>query len=353
MSHFTVMVVTDSPDEAELHNALQPFHQYECTGVEDQYVTHVDVTEEVHDYLYEDTLFVGKNSDGEYDYGYNADHAEKLGLTDITEMNALEYFTLKNLDPDEQVKEYFGNYERKDNGKWYRYTNPNYKWDWWIVGGRWAGSLQVKPGAESGVQGRRPLIMKDEPIEGVDQCRVADLDLEAMVKEKQKSITETRMKKFTEAVENVKAGNVDAPFMLEDGAFERWDMLSLEYPKLHEHILGLKEEAKNEEALKDFVDELIEAGDASAIRFRTIAMLGYDNLGWFGVKPGKTLEQELEEVSPIITYAVLMDGQWYQRGEMGWWGITTDEDDQWDVKFKELFDNLDPEKYITIVDCHI
>src|SRR4051794_35627293 len=27
-------------------------------------------------------------------------------------------------------------------------SNPNKKWDWWQIGGRWSGLLQVKPGAE-------------------------------------------------------------------------------------------------------------------------------------------------------------------------------------------------------------
>jgi hypothetical protein len=36
MSHFTVLVVTDSPDDVEA--ALQPFHEYECTGIFDDVV---------------------------------------------------------------------------------------------------------------------------------------------------------------------------------------------------------------------------------------------------------------------------------------------------------------------------
>jgi hypothetical protein len=38
MSHFTVLVVTDTPDEDALTRALQPFHEYECTGTKDKYV---------------------------------------------------------------------------------------------------------------------------------------------------------------------------------------------------------------------------------------------------------------------------------------------------------------------------
>ena len=42
MSHFVVMVIGEDP-EAE----LAPFHEFECTGLDDQYVQDVDITEEV------------------------------------------------------------------------------------------------------------------------------------------------------------------------------------------------------------------------------------------------------------------------------------------------------------------
>lgn len=46
MSHFSVVVVTDKLDEAELSRKLQPFHEFECTGTSDEYVLDVDKTEE-------------------------------------------------------------------------------------------------------------------------------------------------------------------------------------------------------------------------------------------------------------------------------------------------------------------
>ena len=47
MSHFTVLVITPDNNPGTLEAALQPFHEYECTGIEDQYVVDVDVTDEV------------------------------------------------------------------------------------------------------------------------------------------------------------------------------------------------------------------------------------------------------------------------------------------------------------------
>lgn len=62
--------------------------------------------------------------------------------------------------------------------------------------------------------------------------------------------------------------------------------------------------------------------------------------------------------SSVITYAVVMpDGTWYQKGQMGWFGCSSETPDasfEWDMRFKENFiDKADPEWILTIVDCHI
>lgn len=47
MSHFSVIVVTDEfPTYELLSDLMQPFHEFECTGVDDQYVQDIDITED-------------------------------------------------------------------------------------------------------------------------------------------------------------------------------------------------------------------------------------------------------------------------------------------------------------------
>ena len=44
MSHFAVLVVTDQyPSDEVLTETLQPWHEYECTGIKDQYVVDLDM----------------------------------------------------------------------------------------------------------------------------------------------------------------------------------------------------------------------------------------------------------------------------------------------------------------------
>lgn len=45
MSHFTVLVQTQTDDWSELEAALQPFHEFEITGIDDQYVAEIDDTD--------------------------------------------------------------------------------------------------------------------------------------------------------------------------------------------------------------------------------------------------------------------------------------------------------------------
>lgn len=55
------------------------------------------------------------------------------------------------------------------------------------------------------------------------------------------------------------------------------------------------------------------------------------------------------------TFAVVKDGQWYEKGSMGWWGCVSNEKDtdEWSRQFAELVDGLPGDTMLTIVDCHI
>jgi hypothetical protein len=61
------------------------------------------------------------------------------------------------------------------------------------------------------------------------------------------------------------------------------------------------------------------------------------------------------EDSAGMTYAVLKDGEWYGRGEMGWFGVSRSElpEGQYEAKFRELIDSLPDDTLLTVVDCHI
>lgn len=350
MSHFTVMVVTDSGDMETLQKALQPFHEYECTGIEDEYVVHVDKTEEVTEWLAAQVWYGQKKSDGAWDYERDEERARQ-NLTDPKQGTRSEYFAAAGLSADNEVAEYHG-YEMRD-GKWTRYTNPNAQWDWWVVGGRWSGMLRAKPGAECG-KGEPGLMGSQYDAEGVDQCRVGDLDLAAMLEISRKNIEEGRREAFAKAVENQKKHpSADAAWLLGADGFERWDMLSVQMAEAIEHLRAVWKQKGAGKSFSDFIDAEKAEGCPRATTVRLGGSVGYNDM--FGVKHGKTMQQAIDAAKPFGTFAVLLDGKWYERGDMGWWGCVSNKKDEavWDAEFNKLLTSLPPEKVITIVDCHI
>ena len=71
------------------------------------------------------------------------------------------------------LKEWHGFTYKKGVGYGY-YHNPNAKWDWYEIGGRWTGYFELKEG-KSGVVGR-PRLMTEPAKKGfVDQAKKGDI----------------------------------------------------------------------------------------------------------------------------------------------------------------------------------
>ena len=69
----------------------------------------------------------------------------------------------------------------------------------------------------------------------------------------------------------------------------------------------------------------------------------------------ETREQYLARCGMPSTFAVVKDGRFYERGEMGWWAVVIDEKDPeaWDKEFWKLLENVSDETMLSVVDCHI
>lgn len=282
MSHFTLMVVTqEEPTEDVLARALQPFHEYECTGDDDEYVVDVDVTDAI-----------------------------KAAYEEHGKGRPLAVF----------AAEWNGAAERDGDGRFYRHTNPNKKWDWWQRGGRWQGMLLPKAAATTYIGTKSFLAEDPNPMRpgGVDSVRAKDLDLERMEEEEADKA----------------AWNYDRAAKL----FER-------YPDFQEFSVRDGEDlsaAWKRHWAQDGGEEWLEE------------MGPFAEMSDYRVPRDQFIDEA--RVRCLQTFAVLMDdGKWYQRGEMGWWGVVTDEKnkDEWDREFAQLVRGLPPEAWITIVDCHI
>jgi len=56
-------------------------------------------------------------------------------------------------------------------------------------------------------------------------------------------------------------------------------------------------------------------------------------------------------------WAIVKDGVWYEKGSMGWFGMSGESDDEaldWEMNmFDRFIKDLPEETRLTVVDCHI
>jgi hypothetical protein len=68
-----------------------------------------------------------------------------------------------------------------------------------------------------------------------------------------------------------------------------------------------------------------------------------------------TASRFLDNFTPKdVPYAILdPDGEWHQRGKMGWWGLSSDESDTWDTDAHEILKKYRDGYVFVGLDCHI
>lgn len=277
MSHFAVLVVTSKePNEENIVKALQPFHEFECTGIDDEFVKDVDITEE----------------------------AVKDGL----EYHGLEEMSVDDESKVDKTGPHKYGYAVVNGGvivKATRRTNPNKKWDWWMVGGRYRNMILLKNGERG------------------DCAMKSDIDFNGM-----KNLAEVKA-----AVDWEKVHAIIGPFI---EGFEKWVKVR------YEMLPGQLDKAW------EFYNEqpLIVATKGRA------AELGYLFQAEEYLFSKDEYVKRAGEKS-FLTFAFLRNGEWIEKGEMGWWACVSNEKTDWPEQFKKLIEDIPENNFLTVVDCHI
>ncbi len=376
MSHFALLVIGEEVDQQ-----LAPFHEFECTGL-DLFIQDIEVTDQrLAEYQKEETRRL-RSPDGSlhdpYDDMFYRDptpaETDKIGpfagsgggqelswhSKDWGDGNG--YRAKVRFVPDgwEDIKiptqtllefrDWIADYgvpiipsgKRPDlaNGHKYGYaiadekgdvvkvvkrTNPNSKWDWYQIGGRWSGFFQLKDGAE-GVLGERSLLDEREDNRAVlswaDQCLKRDVDFDAMKYQARCKANET---------------------------FDKYEAIVAE----HGQPLGW---TSIRESMSDQIDKARETYRSQPAMKALNKELGFRMGCWVDELEGRreAYVRRCENAS-FRTFAVVKDGKWYEKGEMGWWGLVIDEkdEDKWDQQFMSLLESLPEDTMLTVVDCHI
>ena len=69
----------------------------------------------------------------------------------------------------------------------------------------------------------------------------------------------------------------------------------------------------------------------------------------------QALAGEIANINDFVPFAVVKHGEWYERGEMGWWAIVSNEKDknEWEDQVKSLLKDIPEDTLLTVMDCHI
>lgn len=306
MSHFSVLVVTkEEPSEELLEAVLMPWHEYECTGVK-RYLQKVDITEDVERFL-ESYIWVGNDSEGKLDYSWDDPENLKgtnkaVPISDIKKLKVKDTVGMRRADDDSELLDVllyaeFGRLIHED-GKYYRETNPNAKWDWWVVGGRWGNFLLDKDGAYC------------------DSLQKSRLDKDTM----RKLVYSRAVEEYAKAKEVIKGRPVKS-----------WPQMVASY----DDIKDARAAYHAQEVIKDFANEFGPFADVENYLKSEEEFIAGEIKQW------------------LCTFAVVYNGTWNERGSMGWFGCVKDESASWPDDFEKLYSEIPDNYYLTVVDCHI
>ena len=275
MSHFAVLVAAS--DDKDLEAKLQPFHEYECTGILDKHVVWVD---DIHDSNFKDW-----------------------------QSNSCGYESFEKY-----MEDYCGYQEiNPASGKYERLTNPNAKWDWWVVGGRYSDRLLMKRGSAGSIG------LKSE------------IDWQAMTARK---------------VDNFRAQAAD---------FQKaFDAVSTEAAQaaINERLQTWF--ARSEIAQSLTGGDVSVAAKCSAAENALIREYGLIEFSEWACVLGD-FDKELEKAkSQALSFAFVDPaGSWCERGSMGWWAMVSNKQEDYPKKFWAFINDLQEDQKLYMVDCHI
>jgi hypothetical protein len=310
MSHFTVLVIHEADEN--LDTLLEPFSEH--MEVE-PYKERIDLDE------------VGRA------IAFYAEHPEYQNDQDLTPALVTAAQSGRIDGQLAVLRAYNGSREVgiDDDGFFSMSTyNPDSKWDWYVVGGRWGNYFDIKPECDG-----------DEDVRRGDQPAIGEFDSTAPLK------ADSAPKRCID-IEGMRRREGER-------AGAQWDLVNT-CTKGHPPIKPWSEFVALAEA-GTLTWEQARAGyhgqDAVAV-FRTL------NTGWMDSLEDYQIDRRTyvarAEAQAIPGFATLYKGEWIEPGRMGWWGMSTDTDSTragYGEYVNGIIDTVSDDMIFTIVDCHI
>lgn len=208
--------------------------------------------------------------------------------------------------------EYAGYVQGDTPGTYGYFSNPNAQYDWYQIGGRWPNRFLVKEGCQTVIYGDMSYLLRDTPdSEAPDgYCWVAG------------------------------ARKMDIA----------WDVMKELY-------------VQDEQARFHKLEKWYNGGEApDEGHHLTLTERGIESWGTVVYAKGETLEEHLRRMGlseeynyPISTFAFLGEDGWFEMGNMGWFGISSNnkEEQTWNQMVEQFIEELPEDIALVSVDCHI
>ena len=335
MSHYTCLVTIPPPADEDLEDydgkadmyavdyaqtALEPFDENQEV---DPYWEEYDPTFAVRYLFRVEHPFDIPEGTPEYKVGELRRAATEIPDADdsrvqevLTDMDRVLEAVLKYYadDDEEEFRLHDGKIERKTT------YNPLSKWDWYELGGRWTGSLILKP-RTGGVVGS-PGLGADRASAGTaDLARAGDVDWDAMAQKEEDRVT-AAYESFVEA-----------------------------YGKPPDHTPWTEYVARVEAKTLAIDEARILYHNQPAVKVKFEGYLDRDEL-----LNGLDYLKEKARLQGQGCYAMLHDGEWIAKGRMGWFGMSFDEVDDELAVYRRQVDivrNLPDDAFVAVYDLHI
>ena len=336
MSHFAVMVIGENPEEQ-----LAPYQENNMGDCPSEYLEFNDIEPEYREKYETETTPMIRLADGSvhsrYDERFRQPKPGGHAIFDrefVLPEGAVEFDQPLNeryATFDDYAEGYCGFTKDEERGLYGYYENPNAKWDWYQLGGRWTGYFKLKP----------------EVMQREDFANIAVGSPGLMTEPAKRGLADAALK-----------SEIDFDGMREDAAAEA----AKRYDAMIEATEGIEPPEKTWPQLRDSMD--IEEARKIFNDDPWVLAVHKARLGSFMGCPVEEFkvhsggrEAYIQEArdSAITSFAVLKDGVWYERGQMGWWACVSDEKDagDWNKEFTSLLFELPEDTHLAVYDCHI
>lgn len=351
MSHFTVLVIGDNVD-----SQLEKYSEHlEVPMYVKGKVTKAEMKEMVKYYTKDKPLSIGTSN-----------------------LTLEEEFALIN---NEHGEDWNNNEYQQIDGVWQKVStyNPDSKWDWYEIGGRWSGFFKKKSNIDKRLieigfsrnEFDTLVKLKETNLSKfhatVDKYKGYEEQIKMFV-----SLYNATKQDISERTDSAKKGEIDFEAMRVEGreeAIKSYEMACKifggEIPKLSLTYEQAQEVSKDKKGVVDYgqardlywaqsaMEDVQKARDNESLTDEEKSFVMWSDISDYQCTKEEFGQRGYDKA--VSTYAVLKDGVWYQKGEMGWFGMSNDTSTQeeWNTELNKLIDSADDETLFTLMDCHI